>query len=239
MSMDAPDVPARMPDHHWLSPLRDSGRLFETVRGRSDRALLYDAELKFAPHVTLERAEGNFRVKNSGEFPVHDVFVYRPTEDGQWNVWSVNTVDRSSKAKKAADEEEQDEEGETAEEVFEKPEAASVEASDEAVEGKASEGEASDDSNAGREAAPAKDEKKGLPAFVDKIKSGELPRKEKVKTQRKKMQRMKGLQLPMLRNWEPRHPRRCCSRGPSAYMSWEWEMSRLITPRRFSKPTAA
>ncbi len=188
-SVDALEAPARMAEDHWLSPLRENDRLYAASRGRCDRGLIYDAELKFVPHVTLDRINTNFQVKNSGEFPVHDVHVYRPAENGQWNVWSAETVGRSKKVKKSKDEQESEDGEDSPEEVFDKTEEDTSEAKDGSAEGDDDTSEGKDESTEGGDESlaetdqPAEGEeqkaspgqKAGLTAFIAKVKAGELP----------------------------------------------------------------
>ena len=178
-SIDAPEVPAQMAADHWLAPIRESDRLYAMCRGRCDRGLIYDAEVKYKPHVTLERDNESFVVKNDGEFPVHDVHVYRPTGDGQWQVWSVKTVDASKQNKESKDDEKSDSEQESPEAVFDESEEGTTESdadateedeTDDAVEPKSTDAaeEKSD------EQKPQPTNKGGLAGFIAKVKSGEI-----------------------------------------------------------------
>lgn len=186
-TLDAPEVPARMAEDHWLSPLRGADRLYAASRGRCDRALLYDAELKYKPHVTLKRENTGFRVTNEGNFAIHDVHIYRPANDGQWSVWKVDTVGASKKVKppKGDSDPDGDESGvDSQEEVFDKADGAtadgaeaSADEADESVEGDAASA-VTDESPAegeGEEPTVASGQKAGLAAFIAKVKSGELP----------------------------------------------------------------
>jgi hypothetical protein len=81
-----------MPEGHWLLPLRDAPRLFVGGNRAADRFLLYDAELPYAPHVTLERAEEGYTVTNSGAYAIRNAVIYRPAGEGQWEVAQVAEV---------------------------------------------------------------------------------------------------------------------------------------------------
>ncbi|MCA9077080.1 MAG: hypothetical protein KDA93_18785 [Planctomycetaceae bacterium] len=185
-SIDAPEVPARMADGHWLSPLREDERLFAMCRGRCDRGLIYDAELKYSPHVTLERDGEGFRVQNKGDFPVHDVHVYRPTGDGQWSVWSVASVGAVKKVKKSDKEGDSEAGEESAEAVFDdagdegsdsKEDGTDDDNSADGTEAKSTEVAEStaEEAEASEPSESATTGKGGLAGFIAKVKSGELP----------------------------------------------------------------
>jgi hypothetical protein len=84
--------PNSMPDGHWLLPLREAQRLFASGSRATDRFLLYDAELPYAPHVTLQRADDGYTVSNTGSYAIQDVVIYRPVENDQWEVAAVSEV---------------------------------------------------------------------------------------------------------------------------------------------------
>jgi hypothetical protein len=97
-------TPSTMLQEHWLSPLRASDRLYANASKHSDRYLLYDVELPFAPHVTLQRTEGGYTVTNTSKYPIHDVVVYRPAETNRWEVAAAEGVDAAKKAQKDQEE---------------------------------------------------------------------------------------------------------------------------------------
>jgi hypothetical protein len=92
LAAQASTPPGSMPEGHWLLPLREAERLFLVGNRAADRFLLYDAELPYAPHVTLQRAEEGYTVTNSGAFAIRDVVIYRPAENDQWEVAAVAEV---------------------------------------------------------------------------------------------------------------------------------------------------
>ena len=104
LTVDPTHKPAAMADDHWLSPLRQTDRLYADGGKYSDRYLLYDVELPYAPHVTLQRTEGGYTVTNTGKYPIHDVVVYRPTESNGWEVAAADGVDAAKKPVKKDDE---------------------------------------------------------------------------------------------------------------------------------------
>ena len=107
LSTHPPKELAKIAAGHWLLPLRSTDRLYAAPAPmHNDRYLLYDAELPFAPHVTLEREESGYRVTNSGKFPVHDVVVYRPTGDGDWELAMAALVEAATQQSDDADKEE-------------------------------------------------------------------------------------------------------------------------------------
>jgi hypothetical protein len=78
-----------IPDEHWLAPLLQADRLFVHSDSRSNRFLLYDAEVGYTPQLKVTLDEGVFSVANSGQYAVHDVMICKPVE-GRWRVASVD-----------------------------------------------------------------------------------------------------------------------------------------------------
>jgi hypothetical protein len=96
-------APSRLADGHWLSGLREADRLHVTLPKQSERFLLYDVELAFAPHLRLERIERGYRVHNTANFAARDVHVFRPLGDGRWDISVVDQVDGVEKTETPAD----------------------------------------------------------------------------------------------------------------------------------------
>lgn len=106
LSTRPPDDASKTSEDHWLLPLRDADRLYAAGNKHNDRFLLYDAELPYSPHVTLQRAEGGYTVTNTGQFVIHDVVIYRPAAIGRWEVAAAAEVGAAKKASEKGDGEE-------------------------------------------------------------------------------------------------------------------------------------
>jgi hypothetical protein len=76
------EPPAVLPEGHWMTHLRNTDRLWVEIGRRSERFLLYDAELPMSPPLKVASAEGGYGLTNLGKYGLHDLVVYRPEKEG-------------------------------------------------------------------------------------------------------------------------------------------------------------
>lgn len=96
------DVVPALPENHWLTFLRTSDRLWFEADRRSERYILYDAELPLPTPVKVALAEGGHGLSNNGKHALHDVTIYKP-EAGQWLVGMLPTLEAAPKKEEKAE----------------------------------------------------------------------------------------------------------------------------------------
>jgi hypothetical protein len=97
------DVVPALPENHWMTFLRNSDRLWFESGRRSERFVLYDAELPLPAPVKVSLIEGGHGLANTGKYPLHDVTVYKPQGD-KWVVGTVPLLEALPKKEEKADE---------------------------------------------------------------------------------------------------------------------------------------
>lgn len=103
LKLDAQAEPTHsLIDAHWLSPLRSAPRLYVEGREKRERFLLYDAEVRFRPHIKLERVEQGYQVANQAADAIHNVLVLRPEGADNWRAAAVAMVPGVGKKKSTA-----------------------------------------------------------------------------------------------------------------------------------------
>lgn len=85
-----------LPKGHWLEPLREADRLYLQHEERSERFLLYDAEVSHSPSLKVSWTDGKYRVSNGGTHAVHDLMICKPVEH-QWRVAGIARIDGTGK----------------------------------------------------------------------------------------------------------------------------------------------
>ncbi len=96
------DVVPALPENHWLTFLRNADRLWFGADRRSERFILYDAELPLPTPVKVALAEGGHGLSNNGKYALHDVTIYKP-EAGQWFVGMLPTLEAAPKKEEKAE----------------------------------------------------------------------------------------------------------------------------------------
>lgn len=94
-SLSVAGAPPALPEGHWLQPFRESDRLFIEAAHRSDRFILYDAELPLAPPLKITSVEGGYGLINLSKYPLLDVTVYRPEKD-RWGVAKLEKLESTA-----------------------------------------------------------------------------------------------------------------------------------------------
>lgn len=83
-----------LPPGHWLTTIDFSNRLaLQGPSTTSSRYLLYDIEHKERPLATIEVENDQWIAKNTGRDPIHFAAIFRPTENGQYQLGLVDTVE--------------------------------------------------------------------------------------------------------------------------------------------------
>lgn len=85
---------ATLPPGHWLTTIDFGQRLAaQGPSTTSSRFLLYDIEHKERPLATIEVENDQWIAKNTGRDPIHFAAIFRPTENGQYQLGLVDTVE--------------------------------------------------------------------------------------------------------------------------------------------------
>jgi hypothetical protein len=114
------DVVPALPEKHWMTFLRGADRLWFESGRRSERFILYDAELPLPAPVKVSLIEGGHGLANTGKYPLHDVTVYKPQGD-KWLVGAVPLLEAPPrKEEKAEEKKDKDKKKSDPEAVFDK-----------------------------------------------------------------------------------------------------------------------
>ncbi len=85
-----------LPENHWMTPLRDSSRLWFHADRRSEHFVLYDVELPLSSPMKVTLIDGGHGVANVGRFPLRDVTIYKPARD-QWLIGQIASLEAAPK----------------------------------------------------------------------------------------------------------------------------------------------
>jgi len=86
------DSPVSLRKDHWLAKLRESDRLYVKIKGKTDKALLYDIEASYTPSLELTNNADRYTLRNTGVTVIHDVTLYSPRGDNSWSVGRVGRL---------------------------------------------------------------------------------------------------------------------------------------------------
>lgn len=73
---------AAIDDKHWFATGRQLDALFAEQKGRTERFLVYDFELKYDMPIQLTGGPDTYQIGNRGKTPLVDVMILVPHEDG-------------------------------------------------------------------------------------------------------------------------------------------------------------
>jgi hypothetical protein len=80
---------SELPEGHWLSLLREAPRLWLSHNRKTDRFLLYDVEVEYKSPLAISLEPEGYRVENTGNWPVHDLTIFKPAGEDRWQVASA------------------------------------------------------------------------------------------------------------------------------------------------------
>jgi hypothetical protein len=75
-------IMAAIDDKHWFATGRQLDALFAEQKGRTERFLVYDFELKYEMPIQLTGGPDTYQIGNRGKTPLVDVMVLVPQDDG-------------------------------------------------------------------------------------------------------------------------------------------------------------
>jgi hypothetical protein len=96
LTREAAEPVSPLPEKHWMTFLRGSDRLWFESGRRSERFIIYDAELPLPTPVKVTLVEGGHGLANTGKYNLHDVAVYKPDGD-KWRVGSLPLLEAPPK----------------------------------------------------------------------------------------------------------------------------------------------
>jgi len=96
LSKEPVDPATKLAENHWMTFLRNSDRLWFQAGQKSERFIVYDAELPLPAPVKVTLVEGGHGLANISKFALHDVTVYKP-EAGQWLVGALPLLEAAPK----------------------------------------------------------------------------------------------------------------------------------------------
>lgn len=182
LTKESTEPVATLPENNWMTFLRNSDRLWFESGRRSERFIMYDAELPLPAPVKVTLVEGGHGLANSAKYPLHDVTIYKPEGD-KWLVGSLPLLEAAPKKEEKKDEaREKDKKKADPEAVFDKEKDAKDKPADKLADAKPTEAKPADAKATEAKAADAKpaeakagEEKKAEQA---KEKDGEAKAKE-------------------------------------------------------------